>query len=38
MVNFYRQRFEHYGHGAADQAIVAPDLDLLRVCRTGAGS
>jgi len=22
MVNFYRQRFEHYGHGAADQAIV----------------
>ncbi|MCS4490893.1 LLM class flavin-dependent oxidoreductase [Corynebacterium sp. ES2794-CONJ1] len=22
MVNLYRQRFEHYGHGAADQAIV----------------
>ncbi len=22
MVNFYRQRFEHYGHGKADQAIV----------------
>jgi putative FMN-dependent luciferase-like monooxygenase len=22
MVNFYRQRFEHYGHGPADQAIV----------------
>lgn len=22
MVNFYRQRFEHYGHGRADQAIV----------------
>jgi putative FMN-dependent luciferase-like monooxygenase len=22
MVQFYRQRFEHYGHGAADQAIV----------------
>ncbi|GAB2818736.1 LLM class flavin-dependent oxidoreductase [Actinocorallia aurea] len=22
MVDFYRQRFEHYGHGAADQAIV----------------
>ena len=22
MVAFYRQRFEHYGHGAADQAIV----------------
>ncbi|GAA4217820.1 LLM class flavin-dependent oxidoreductase [Actinocatenispora rupis] len=22
MVNFYRQRFEHYGHGSADQAIV----------------
>jgi putative FMN-dependent luciferase-like monooxygenase len=22
MVNTYRQRFEHYGHGAADQAIV----------------
>jgi putative FMN-dependent luciferase-like monooxygenase len=22
MVNYYRQRFEHYGHGAADQAIV----------------
>ena len=22
MVNIYRQRFEHYGHGAADQAIV----------------
>ena len=22
MVNFYRQRFEHYGHGQADQAIV----------------
>jgi putative FMN-dependent luciferase-like monooxygenase len=22
LVNLYRQRFEHYGHGAADQAIV----------------
>ncbi|TQL68209.1 putative FMN-dependent luciferase-like monooxygenase [Nocardioides albertanoniae] len=22
MVNLYRQRFEHYGHGTADQAIV----------------
>ena len=22
LVNYYRQRFEHYGHGAADQAIV----------------
>ncbi|QCB28320.1 CE1758 family FMN-dependent luciferase-like monooxygenase [Corynebacterium endometrii] len=22
MVNLYRQRFEHYGHGSADQAIV----------------
>ncbi|RMI13923.1 LLM class flavin-dependent oxidoreductase [Cellulomonas triticagri] len=22
MVQFYRQRFEHYGHGSADQAIV----------------
>lgn len=22
MVHFYRQRFEHYGHGRADQAIV----------------
>src|SRR5699024_4188345 len=22
MVNLYRQRFEHYGHGAADQAFV----------------
>jgi putative FMN-dependent luciferase-like monooxygenase len=22
MVGFYRKRFEHYGHGAADQAIV----------------
>ena len=22
MVEFYRRRFEHYGHGAADQAIV----------------
>ncbi|WP_338749627.1 CE1758 family FMN-dependent luciferase-like monooxygenase [Janibacter alittae] len=22
MVNMYRRRFEHYGHGAADQAIV----------------
>ena len=22
MVNLYRRRFEHYGHGAADQAIV----------------
>jgi putative FMN-dependent luciferase-like monooxygenase len=22
MVNYYRQRFEHYGHGRADQAIV----------------
>ncbi|WOQ16987.1 LLM class flavin-dependent oxidoreductase [Raineyella sp. W15-4] len=22
MVDFYRQRFEHYGHGRADQAIV----------------
>ena len=22
MVNFYRQRYEHYGHGQADQAIV----------------
>ncbi|MEX5294011.1 LLM class flavin-dependent oxidoreductase [Kocuria sp. CPCC 205268] len=22
MVEFYRQRFEHYGHGSADQAIV----------------
>ncbi|WP_067429884.1 LLM class flavin-dependent oxidoreductase [Nocardioides jensenii] len=22
MVRFYRQRFEHYGHGTADQAIV----------------
>src|SRR6201995_2637823 len=22
MVEFYRKRFEHYGHGAADQAIV----------------
>ncbi|MGI8459397.1 MAG: LLM class flavin-dependent oxidoreductase [Propionibacteriaceae bacterium] len=22
MVGFYRQRFEHYGHGSADQAIV----------------
>jgi hypothetical protein len=22
MVRLYRQRFEHYGHGAADQAIV----------------
>ena len=22
MVNMYRQRFEHYGHGAADQAFV----------------
>jgi hypothetical protein len=22
MVAFYRQRFEHYGHGSADQAIV----------------
>ena len=22
LVNFYRQRFEHYGHGRADQAIV----------------
>ncbi|WP_129668745.1 LLM class flavin-dependent oxidoreductase [Phytoactinopolyspora endophytica] len=22
MVNFYRQRFEHHGHGSADQAIV----------------
>ena len=22
MVSFYRQRFEHYGHGSADQAIV----------------
>ncbi|CAM2927737.1 hypothetical protein COFA105466_09225 [Corynebacterium falsenii] len=22
MVNLYRQRFEHYGHGRADQAIV----------------
>ena len=22
MVEFYRQRFEHYGHGPADQAIV----------------
>lgn len=22
MVSFYRQRFEHYGHGRADQAIV----------------
>lgn len=22
MVGFYRQRFEHYGHGTADQAIV----------------
>jgi len=22
MVNLYRERFEHYGHGAADQAIV----------------
>ncbi|PFG40641.1 putative FMN-dependent luciferase-like monooxygenase [Georgenia soli] len=22
MVNYYRQRFEHYGHGTADQAIV----------------
>jgi putative FMN-dependent luciferase-like monooxygenase len=22
MVNYYRQRFEHYGHGQADQAIV----------------
>ncbi|GAA0959929.1 LLM class flavin-dependent oxidoreductase [Actinocorallia libanotica] len=22
MVEFYRQRFEHYGHGTADQAIV----------------
>ncbi|WOC13128.1 LLM class flavin-dependent oxidoreductase [Gordonia sp. MP11Mi] len=22
MVNLYRQRFEHYGHGGADQAIV----------------
>ncbi|WP_046472253.1 LLM class flavin-dependent oxidoreductase [Allosalinactinospora lopnorensis] len=22
LVNFYRERFEHYGHGAADQAIV----------------
>ena len=22
MINLYRQRFEHYGHGAADQAIV----------------
>jgi putative FMN-dependent luciferase-like monooxygenase len=22
LINYYRQRFEHYGHGAADQAIV----------------
>ena len=22
MVELYRQRFEHYGHGSADQAIV----------------
>lgn len=22
MINLYRQRFEHYGHGAADQAVV----------------
>ena len=22
MIDLYRQRFEHYGHGAADQAIV----------------
>ncbi|KHL12090.1 putative FMN-dependent luciferase-like monooxygenase [Mumia flava] len=22
MIGFYRQRFEHYGHGSADQAIV----------------
>lgn len=22
MVAFYRSRFEHYGHGSADQAIV----------------
>jgi putative FMN-dependent luciferase-like monooxygenase len=22
LVNYYRQRFEHYGHGSADQAIV----------------
>ena len=22
MVKFYRQRYEHYGHGQADQAIV----------------
>jgi len=22
LINYYRQRFEHYGHGSADQAIV----------------